>query len=104
VSYDFESRFAAYAHRLAGSGKRPATDEGMRAVGWILLALGLACVGLRVVEYLLSGLVGTARIAGVDIPVFLLPLGPVGGSMAVLGAFILWRVQRPPSRQGGGAQ
>lgn len=76
----------------------------MRVVGGILLALGLACVGLRLVEYLLGGFVGTARIAGVDIPVFLLPLGTVGALVAVLGAFILWRVRCRRSREPHGAQ
>ena len=42
------------------------------------------------------------RLAGITVPVFLLPMGTVGVSMILLGALVLWRERRRrPSRQPG---
>lgn len=66
----------------------------MRGVGALLLVIGVLLVGLRVVERLTGGFIGTISVAGLTIVPFDMPLFAVGVVALALGTSILWAQRR----------
>ncbi len=65
------------------------------ALAVALLIVGLACVGLRVIERVTGGFVGEAHVFGVHVLVVDLPLVAFGFLAVAIGCVLLvWRSRR----------
>jgi hypothetical protein len=73
----------------------------MRVAGALLLVVGVLLVGLRVVERLTGGFIGTISVAGLTIVPFYMPLFPVGVVALALGTSILWAQGRRETNGAG---
>ncbi len=73
----------------------------MRGVGALLLVIGVLLVGLRVVERLTGGFIGTIFIAGLTLVPVYMPLFTVGVVALALGTSILWAQRRRETKGAG---
>jgi hypothetical protein len=73
----------------------------MRVAGALLLAIGVLLVGLRVVERLTGGFIGTIYVGGLTIVPFYMPLFAIGVVALALGTGILWARRRVETKLGG---
>jgi hypothetical protein len=73
----------------------------MRVAGALLLVIGFLLVGLRVVERLTGGFIGTVFIAGRTLVPVYMPLFAVGVAALALGTSILWATRRRETKGAG---